>query len=370
MEYTECKYYAKGVNMIKKVYSNLLVVMLVLALCSCGAPEESPQSTVMPTATPKTTPVQSPSPSPAPNPTVISTPIPVLRSYTTGLPVAERTPYKPVGVMIENSSSARPQYGLQAADIVYEAPVEGCTRLFCIYNDVLPEKVGPVRSARIYFIKMQQEWDCAYIHFGGPENGKANVYLSSSDHIKTRVNLIKGKYNDYYWRDKKKKAPHNAYTDVQKCQTLMKEESKVRTFQYADELQYTGKNIKEISLPFYSGKVTYKYDAAKDVFIRYMGGKPFIDAETKAAVEVKNLIVQYSHFYHGNEAKGRWLCDLTGSGEADFFIGGKHIQGTWKRESYDSPTIYKDSYGEEIILQPGNTWITVHPNSKEITVNY
>lgn len=349
---------------IRKVFFGLLAILLILALCACGTPEETPT----PTATPIPTQTAEPTPSPTPAPTTEPTPepIPVLRSYTTGIPVQALSPYKPIGVMIENSPAARPQYGLQAADIVYEAPVEGCTRFFCIFNDMLPEKVGPVRSARLYFIKIQQEWDCAYVHFGGPESGKANVYKSSSNHIKTRIDFIKGRFNDYYWRDKGKKSPHNAFTDVQKLQTLMEEEAKVRTFQFADTLQYTGTSISQVVLPFNSGEVTYKYNAEKDVLERYMGGKPFTDAATKEVITVKNLIVQYNHFYHGGEAKGRWLCDQLGSGKAAFFIGGKHIEGTWERESFESPTIYKDGSGKEIVLQPGNTWIAVHPDSEEI----
>jgi hypothetical protein len=292
----------------------------------------------------------------------------VLRSYTSGIPVEQLGEYKPVGVMIENAPAARPQHGLQAADIVYEAPVEGCTRFFCIYNDTLPEKVGPVRSTRLYYVRMQQEWDCAFVHFGGPQSGKSNVYVSSSDHIKTRIDFIKGAYNDYYWRDNKKSAPHNAYTDVPKCQTLMREDAKIRTFQYSDTLQYSGNSFTDIVLPFYSGEVTYKYNSEKDVLERYMGNKAFIDAATGEVVSVKNLIVQYNNFTHGNEAKGRWLCELVGNGKADFFIGGQHIEGTWERESYDAPTIYKDKTGNELVLQPGNTWIAVHPDNKTITV--
>ena len=342
----------------------LLISLLILTLCACSPPEETPLATATPQPVQTSAPALTPKPTPEHSPEATA----VLRSYTTGMPVDSLGTYKPVGVMIENSPAARPQYGLQSADIVYEAPVEGCTRFFCIFNDTLPERVGPVRSARIYFIKIQQEWDCAYVHFGGPESGKANVYRSSSNHITTRIDFIKGRFNDYYWRDKSKKSPHNAFTDIQKLQTLMEQDAKARPFRYEDTLQYSGTSISQVVLPFNSDEVTYKYNAEKDVLERYMKGKPFTDAATNEVVAVKNLIVQYTHFYHGGEAKGRWLCDQLGSGKADFFIGGKHIEGTWERDSYESPTIYKDSSGNEIVLQPGNTWIAVHPDSVEISI--
>lgn len=350
---------------IKKSFLGLLAILFLIVFCSCAPqvsdePSTSPSQTIEPTSETAM--------EPTPEPTV--TPEPVLRSYTTGFPIEAQPVYKPLGVMIENSTAARPQYGLQTADIVYEAPVEGCTRFFCIYNDTLPEKVGPVRSARLYYIKMQQEWDCAYVHFGGPESGKSNVYLASSDHIETRINFIKGTYNDYYWRDSNKPAPHNAFTDIEKCQEIIEQESTVHTFQYANKIQYAGQDVSKIILPFYSGEVTYNYDADRNLFLRYMGEKEFKDAETNKAVEVQNLIVQYNRFYHGNEVKGRWLCDQLGSGNADFFVGGKHIEGTWERETFDTPTIYKDNDGNEIVLLPGNTWISVHPQEIDITVKY
>ncbi len=346
----------------------IIIATLMLFLCACSEKEISETPTIEPTEASTVTPTIVPTEAPTVAPTVEPTVVPVARSYTTGLPIDSIPIYKPVGVMIENSKAARPQTGLQVADIVYEAPVEGCTRFFCIYNDTLPSVAGPVRSARLYYIKIQQEWDCAYVHFGGPESGKSNVYRASSDHIKTRINLIKGAFNDYYWRTDDRKAPHNAYTDVEKCQELVKEESKVRSFLYADVSEYTGETISSVTLPFYSGEVTYKYDDKNDMLLRYMGDKEFTDAETGEAIKVKNLIVQYVKFYHGGEAKGRWLCDQLGSGKAEFFIAGKHIIGTWERESYEVPTIYKDAEGKEIVLTPGNTWIALHPKKVDIVV--
>lgn len=349
----------------------LLVSLLLIAVSGCGTTGE-PESIATPTVVqePVSTPFPTPKPTPKPMPQSTPSPTPDMRSYTTGFPIDERNEYKPIGIMIENSSAARPQFGLQAADVVYEAPVEGCTRFYCIYNDTLPEKAGPVRSARLYYIRIQQEWDCAYVHFGGPQSGKSNVYTSASDHINTRIDLIKGTFNDYYWRADDKSAPHNAFTDVSKLPILMREEAVGRTFLYSENPGYSGDTISAVTLPFYSGEVTYRYYANKGILLRYMGHNPFKDAETDSAIEVQNLIVQYNRFYHGGEAKGRWLCNQLGSGKAEFFIDGHHITGTWEREDYEYPTIYRDTFGNEIVLIPGNTWVALHPEEKEITVEY
>lgn len=349
----------------------LFAMIFLMTLSGCGQQAESaPNITLLPTKTVMPTPTPVSTLEPTPIATTTPEPTPRLRSYTTGYPIEEIGVYKPIGIIIENSPAARPQYGLQAADIVYEAPVEGCTRFYCIFNDTLPEKAGPVRSARLYFIRIQQEWDCAFVHFGGPQSGKSNVYTSSSNHIDARIDFIKGAFNDYYWRADDKSAPHNAFTDVSKLTELMEEDADGRTFIYNENPSYTGQTVSNIVLPFYSGEVTYRYEADKNILLRYMGDKEFKDAKTDKAIEVQNLIVQYNNFYHGNEAKGRWLCDQLGNGKADFFIGGKHIEGTWERKNFEDPTIYKDSSGNKIELIPGNTWIAVHPEEKEIIIEY
>jgi len=357
-----------------------LSLTLLTGLPACRSKESDPQPTVPTTSTTlqttastaESTPTTSSAPTPSPTPTLIPTPtpIPVLRSPTSGKLLEAPMVYKPVGVMIENSVGARPQAGLQAADVVYEAPVEGCTRFFCIFNDTMPESVGPVRSARLYFVRMQQEWDSAYVHAGGPQSGLSNVYKESSSHIDTRIDINKGAYARFYWRVDEREAPHNAYVNTVQCQEAMDQVSQGRTFQFAEQVQYDGPLISEIVLPFYIGKVTYRYDAASDKLLRYMGSKPFLDADTGAAVAVTNLIVQSCHFYHGEETYGRWLADLTGEGKAEFFIGGKHMTGTWERSAYDQPTLYRDAAGQEIVLRPGNTWIALHPQEKAITVSY
>ena len=89
-------------------------------------------------------------------------------SPTTGLPT-DKPVYRPVIVQLDNEATGRPQYGIQEADIVYETMIEGAdTRLTALYNDILPEKVGPVRSARVYHQQLAAEWDPIFIHQGGP----------------------------------------------------------------------------------------------------------------------------------------------------------------------------------------------------------
>jgi len=354
----------------------LILCCLVLAgMAACGpnnAPGETSASSVQPQASGETASSASGEEQPA-SPEDTAKPGKV--SLTTGLPSEKE--YKPVGVMIENADGARPQTGLQAADIVYEVLSEAnITRFFCIYNDKMPKKVGPVRSVRIYYINIQKEWDSILVHYGGPSTGKvANVYAESTEYIKIRVNGLKGAYGKYFWRTDDKKSPHNVLTDLTKIQSLYDYTPNARKpWAFKSEAAYAPEEpfVKTIHVPFISSEnfITYSYDKEKDVFKRAMGGKPFTDTETDKAVEVKNIIVQYAKQYDLDEGKGRRMVEVTGSGKAEFFVGGKHLTGTWERKDLDAQTVYKDSTGAEITLRPGNTWIEVHPNTKEIKVDY
>ena len=92
-------------------------------------------------------------------------PEPVYISPTTGREFSKQREFYPILVMIENSRDARPQTGLMQADVVYEAPVESTiTRFACLFNDTLPTLAGPVRSARMYYLGIQQEWDSIFMH--------------------------------------------------------------------------------------------------------------------------------------------------------------------------------------------------------------
>ena len=128
--------------------------------------------------------------------------------------------------------------------------------------------------------------------------------------------------------------------------------------------------------------VTFQYDSAKDKFFRYEKGKAFEvrtvseDGDGKqttitAPLSVQNLIVQYAETYvRSNDGGGRRMVEMVGEGKCEFFIGGKHISGSWERKSLDDSTQYYDESGLPIILKPGNTWIAVHPDNKEIGITY
>ena len=343
--------------MKRLIYAALLTACMLLSACS--------GQTTAPTSTASvTTQVTKPTPS-----------VSVSKSVTTGK--ATNKEYAPVAVMIENEKSARPQSGLQSADIVYEGHMEGkITRFFCIFNDNMPAKVGPIRSARTYWVKLQQEYGSIFVHFGGPEGtSSTNVYTMFKNlTIPKRVDgltMVNTTLNGekIMWRDSARKAPHNAYANLEVIRKYYNDnEPSARGFSFSETAQYNGSEAATVTLNFESdSKVIYKYDSASQVYKRSQGTTPFTDKETGKQVEVKNVIVQI--------VKEKLVDDqhyditLEGSGKAIFFLDGKKMEGTWEKSTMQSRTIFKDDKGNEIVLRPGNTWVHLMPDAAKVSSN-
>jgi hypothetical protein len=346
---------------MKRILFIIMIATLFLGMTAC-APEAEPTPTPVPAATPAATAVATPSPTAEPTPTPVSGPV----SYTTGL--AYDGEYKPVMVVIENSPQARPQTGLQTADVVYEVPVEGSiTRFVCVFSDSVPEGVMPVRSGRVSFLYIQQEWNAVFMHFGGSGSGMdgAPVYTfyghELHDDIAIDVDGLKGKYSDYYHRTDTAEAPHNVMGNPLLAQQLYDYSPQPLGWLFDENAALTGDDGTQVSLAMCSnikGYVSYTYDAARGAYLRSMQGKPFMSAETGSQVAVTNVIVQYSTY---DSIDGYKVWKMTGGGAADFYIGGVKITGTWEKASAADPTIYRDAQGQQIVLRPGNTWIHIHP---------
>lgn len=363
---------------MKRFFAAILVGITVLSLCACGAAPEATASP-SPAVSATTLPLE---------PSAVPTPSPEPRSLTTGLPSAQE--YKPITVMIENSEKARPQTGLQQADIVYEAMAEGnITRMLCVFNDQKPVVAGPVRSTRIYFINIQKEWDSPLVHYGGPRNASqpSYVYGKNTESIKVRVDGLKGAYNDYFWRDKSRSAPNNVYTDLQKIEDELYDYTPDarEQFSFDENVSYTGQTVDTVGIPFNTSSadfVQFKYDASTGLFTRYMKDTPFkvrsvtLDASgeqesTTAPLTVKNLIVQYAKTYTiKGDNNGRQMVEVTGKGDCEYYIGGIQLKGTWERSALDDSTHYYLEDGSPVVLQPGNTWIALQPTGKQTEVTY
>lgn len=281
-------------------------------------------------------------------------------SPTTGLAVPT-TGGQFFAATIENSPQARPQTGLLNADIVYEMEAEGTiTRYLALFHDDIPASVGPMRSARPYFITTAEDWGAPFIHFGGsPE-----AYQMLKSYPYPQIDGIT--QGSFFARDSSRQAPHNAYLQTA---TLSPFHTSVRNdhFRFGRPPIADAKAIQTISIDYNSfTQVQYVYNAKDKTYLRYQDGKPDDDRSTNQQLYATNVIIQYAQMnLISNDSKGRITINLNGPGLALYFTDGKEIAGTWKRDQ-SGQLVYYDAQGHMMTVSPGKTWIEVVNDSVQV----
>lgn len=275
-----------------------------------------------------------------------------------------------VGVMFDNHPNARWQAGLKDAEIIYEFPVEApYTRYFGLYLINNPESIGPIRSARPYFVTKALEFDAVYVHVGGSEQAKSDIKslkIADIDGLSSSAKV--------FWRKTHKKTPHNLYSTIE----ILRETQESRGYNltgkyeglkfYEDDTDIVGTSGKSILLKYMKNNTTtYNYDEEKKVYLRDKDGKAHIDELDNSQLFAKNIIIQEVNI-KVLDNEGRLQVDLVGEGDGKYFTNGSFIDIKWEKKNRESKTYYYDKEGKEIVLNPGITWIQVIKNNSEIII--
>lgn len=284
----------------------------------------------------------------------------------------EKVLRRPVAVMYDNHPRARWQSGISQAEIVYEFLVEGkYTRYMALFllND--PELIGPVRSARPYFITTLLEYDPVYVRCGGSEAAKADVRKLKIADIDALTSS-----NRVFWRYNKtgKRKPHNLYTNMEVIRKTQKErkyrlKGNFETFEFNQEdINIDGIQANIVKIEYFDNNTTkYVYDAENKVYKRYKDGKLHVDELDKTIVTAKNIIIQRAKT-KVIDSYGRLAIELVGKGKGIYITNGKAIDIVWEKKTRESKTLYYDLSGNRIKLNPGNTWIQVVKPSTRVTI--
>ena len=282
---------------------------------------------------------------------------------------------RPIAVMIDNHNGAWPQAGLNEAYMVYEIIVEGGeTRLMALFKGVDLEKIGPVRSARHYFIDYAMENDAIYVHFGQSPQAQSDIKKYSIDDI----NGI-SEDGTTFWRVKDKYAPHNAVTSTEKLLTSAKNKKYRTTSTQESVLNYVtdevnledGEDANTITIPHSDLQtVKYEYDEENKVYVRYARGKEQTDWDTEEPVTTKNIIITFCDNYtlSDSENKGRQGLKNIGTFDGYYITNGKAIKIQCIKNARDEKTIYQDMNGNEIEVNDGNTFVNICPESAGVTI--
>lgn len=292
---------------------------------------------------------------------------------------------RPLGVMINNHQSARPQAGLIDADFTYEVVAEGgITRFLAFYESILPDKVGPVRSTREYYLVLTKEMsDAMLMHYG--YSPQAKVAMDNWSVRSLQQGGIESAYcTDCIWRDPVRVAnvawEHTLYANAKKVVKRGLDlgwggkPDNFFVWQFKDDTASYGLMPKadKVSYDFwYTGDFSamWQYDASTNSYLRFMGfdsaGKEVahVDELTGKQISVKNLIVQFAteNRIVGDE-KNRLDYVLVGSGKGYVFLDGKVVEVTWSKASRDARTKYYDTNGVEVKFNRGKFWVAILPD--------
>lgn len=277
---------------------------------------------------------------------------------------------RPVAVMLDNHPAARPQAGLEQAEVVYEILAEGnITRYLALYMHGAGQMVGPVRSARSYYIDKCMEYNAIYLHAGGSPDAWDDIARLKIPSFNA-MNLGK----PLYWRENHRKEPHNIYTALDRIQASAESRGynktggqRVHTFAGEDR-QMEGETAQRVTIA-YPQKYSVSYEYSKDdgVYLRYVSGKPHVDENNNDyQVQAKNIIIQRA-VHKVVDSEGRRDIDLVGSGKGYYITNGAYVPITWEKADRRAPTYYYLEDGKEVELNPGKTWIQVIPTGSEVT---
>lgn len=307
--------------------------------------------------------------------------------------------HRPLLIMIENHENARPQSGLSKADVTYEAVAEGgITRTMNIFYCQDGAQVGPIRSARTYFLDWASEYGDSplYVHVGGANTpGPANALGQIDDYGW-------GGYNDMnqfsigfptFWRDYNRlgadtATEHTMYSSTDKLWAFAVKDRKLSLvgedgtkwdvgftpYTFKDDAPTTP-TAKTIHIEPWEGYKDYAIDwvYSKDTndYARSNGGSAHLDKNTNKQLRAKTVVVLFqdeNHADDGYENNAHLLYDNIGKGKAVVFMDGKEIKANWSKKDRTARTIITDATGKEIAFNRGKLWFQILPLDGILTV--
>ncbi|MEK7450520.1 MAG: DUF3048 domain-containing protein, partial [Patescibacteria group bacterium] len=293
--------------------------------------------------------------------------------------------HRPLGVMIENHQNARPQSGLSSADVIYEAIAEGSiTRFLAVFYCQDAGQVGPVRSARTYFLDFISEYGSnpLYAHVGGANTpGPADALSQITQYGWTGYNDLNQFSIGFpvFWRDYNRlghetATEHTMYSATEKLWTFAgtsrglinvdKEGSpwdkKFVPYSFIDDAASAKPTAQAIHLEFWASYsdyfVDWNYDKLTNTYKRNNGKVAYVDLNNNKQLSAKNIVVLFmrqSNANDGYENNAHLLYKTKGTGKAIVFKDGTEIKSTWSKDTRTARTLLFDSNGNPIKFNRG-----------------
>jgi hypothetical protein len=268
-------------------------------------------------------------------------------------------------VKIDNHPSARPQAGINQADIIFEENVEKLTRYAAVFHSEGSDPVGPIRSGRFQDINLLGSLNKPLFVWSGG-NSQVSSAIGKSDLVD--LSYLKVNKDGGFTRNDEYRAPHNLFAETTKLWTLAPVGSSAPSTQFAyrtvsDANASTSKEALGLKVSMDGVKVQWDWDTSAKEWVKTQDGTVVVDP-ADVALSVPNVIVLevvYTNTYSP-------ISKTLGSGKVYVFTNGVVYEGTWSRTDRLKPFELKDSAGGLIKLTPGQTFVEVARAGKTAVV--
>ncbi len=344
----------------------LPIVLIVLLLAGCGTrtatptepttPETPGQSTEKP---PVSESVHVPEPEPEPvEPTLTTDPVYLLA------PSAATLWGGPVSVVVENSPGARPQAGVNQADLVVETLTEAeITRFFTLFWTKPADKIGPVRSARQGFVDMADAYNTPFAHSGGSAEALAMLRAAWGPRNLDEIYTAGG----YFYRTGDREPPHNLYTSTDLLGQAIVDRgidmTSVPTTARSAAVPTVGDHTAVDVFWHRLNEARWVWEDGR--YVRYTDGVVHTDEEGRPITAVNLLFLEVGGVNRGVDLG--WTLYLWDGGPATVLVAGHRYEGTWRLEP-GGFVLYPPEGGQLPLLAPGLTWVHLITDESDFTI--
>lgn len=275
-------------------------------------------------------------------------------------PSQSPTPTGSVGsvlaVKIDNVGAARPQTGLDAADVVYAEQVEGgLSRLMAIYASKLPKAVGPVRSARESDLELLRQFDKPTLAFSGAQHKLLPLIDKAPLHAAPPE-----QNSGAYYRGADKPAPHNLYLRPQRLLHSAPGAAALTTGFHFGTAPAGGSTETSRTVRFPAARFTFAWSASKQRWLVSMDGSPTVTTDGKR-VAPATVVVQYVKVhkskYHDVLGNNTPYTETVGSGTAKVLRDGRVFDVNWARPTATGGTEFTTTDGAPMNFAKGQVWV-------------
>ena len=299
----------------------------------------------------------------------------------TGLPTMTEAGMgsRPVAIMVNNIPKAMPQYGVAAADVIFEVTVEGgLSRFMALYADYTQVPVVcPVRSCRKYFPELSEGFDAIYVCSGMSSDVKA--YINTLGLTK-----YEGTYNSggLFGRDKERREQgyaleHTMYFDGTGLAAALEKAGQRTTIEadkagdaflfgsFGEKIVPTGEACTQVKVNFGAMTATLVYDEASNTYLKLNNGKDQIDSVEGTQLAFTNVIIMETQVGADPNGKDRTIDWTGGDDSIAYYVSNGAMQKIhWKKDSIESRLIFYDEDGNELKINRGKTYIAINFKGK------